>query len=358
MQRNLTKLWRALERIFSLNATLSEWHEQAGNDFSLLPLFLRPTNNYALCFACPSPGGEGCPRQIVETREGQILAVCGDQSQLCKTLQLEPKDIIVHELNPRKLTEMIALTLGVAHEFSELADYSQTWQVGNHNPAPNRRYPIYLSIATRQEDLQHTANRLFAIARYPFILIVPTRRYITLEMKDMLARINARFMTLEDMIVSNGEDTLSGSLSPELLLADFNAALFPANQISSNSFAMPPSATWEKLTITLIARDVIDVRYGKMDTVTIDRLHIPGMYNKNSTTKKETLAWALLRLFAEHDGMISVQTHGAHDLLKKHKQGLSARLKAYFQMEEDPIEWLPEYHAYKAKFVVRANVRL
>lgn len=223
-----------------------------------------------------------------------------------------------------------------------------------YNPVANHHYPVYLTIAAEQAELHHTTNGLFSMVRQPFILVVPTRKFITLDLEDMLARINARFMTLEDMIIRGQGEMLSGSDSPENLLARFNAAITPAdNKAAASCFSLPPSASWEKLTITFQANDVIDVKYGNMDTITIDRLHIPGMYNQNSSTKKETMAWALLRILAQHGGMLRVQEHGAHNNLKKQKQLLSDKLKAYFQIEGDPIIWVSEQQAYRTRFTVR-----
>ncbi len=357
MQGNLNKLWSTCEKIFSLNATLSEWQMAARDQFPLLRPLLRPTDKKALCYACPSPGGEGCPRHIISTKKG-ILAVCGDQARLCNTLRLNPEDIIVYELDQRKVTEVIARILGIPHGFAEISGLSQTWQVGDYHPAAGHRCPIFLTITTEQADLQHTANGLFGIIRQPFILIVPTRQFITLAMEDMLARIKARFMTLDEMTVWNQEELVSGSQPPEQLLASFKDTLMPdeANKATSH-FSIPPAARWEKLIITFQASDVIDVKYSTMDTVTIDRLHIPGMYNQNSSTKKETMAWALLRILAQHDGMLTVQTHGSHNSLKKQKQLLSDKLKAYFQIEDDPIIWVPEQQAYKVRFMIRSNIR-
>jgi len=38
--------------------------------------------------------------------------------------------------------------------------------------------------------------------------------------------------------------------------------------------------------------------------------------------------------------------------MKKHKQGLSKALRAFFHLEDDPIQWITKESCYRCRFVV------
>jgi len=63
--------------------------------------------------------------------------------------------------------------------------------------------------------------------------------------------------------------------------------------------------------------------------------------------------WELLRAFAESCGQIYWHNRLASDRLKKQKQELSKRLREFFQIEEDPIEWVKGEKSYQCLFTIK-----
>lgn len=64
--------------------------------------------------------------------------------------------------------------------------------------------------------------------------------------------------------------------------------------------------------------------------------------------------WTLLGDFAENRGAIDntspKETPFEH--LVKRKQDLSKRLKDFFRLEDDPIEWIERDHCYRCRFTI------
>jgi hypothetical protein len=79
------------------------------------------------------------------------------------------------------------------------------------------------------------------------------------------------------------------------------------------------------------------------------------MRDKRTNAKKPTKAWTFLQALALVNGNMVVD-----DITKvdKTKQEVSAKLKSLFQLTDDPIEWLIEDTAYKAKFIIRGGSKI
>ena len=109
----MKRLWPALEALPGLAAITEEWKQRLGEDYEAGQDLLRITNRRAEAYPCPSPGGTGCVRSIVDHGNGKIVAVCGDQPKRCDRLVLTKQDIAVHEIDARKLCT--AIEIGRAH---------------------------------------------------------------------------------------------------------------------------------------------------------------------------------------------------------------------------------------------------
>mgnify|MGYP000936421312 FL=1 len=102
-----------------------------------------------------------------------------------------------------------------------------------------------------------------------------------------------------------------------------------------------------------------------------------GMRNKTNNTPDRH--WDLLQKFAENRGVIGftplsdaemksslsrldqrVDTESGgfsiknapDKTVKKHKQGLSKALRAFFHLEDDPIQWIAKESCYRCRFIL------
>ena len=86
MAMRISKFWKTLDALTDAATDRREWASLLGDEFGCvvvnesgcpLPL-VRSTGTPATSIACPSPGGEGCPRRVVHHDDGTFRAVCGD----------------------------------------------------------------------------------------------------------------------------------------------------------------------------------------------------------------------------------------------------------------------------------------
>ena len=77
MKTPLLRFWKALDEIPEATTDRREWAQRLGDDWSVAAAYLKSTGRLVREIACPSPGGEGCPRKVVRHTDGRFRAVCG-----------------------------------------------------------------------------------------------------------------------------------------------------------------------------------------------------------------------------------------------------------------------------------------
>lgn len=87
------------------------------------------------------------------------------------------------------------------------------------------------------------------------------------------------------------------------------------------------------------------------------RTHGVYLFNVEVYTNKKngdrTEQWKLLEAFAASTrGEINWNSPYATDKLKKQKQVLSKRLRDFFRLQEDPIEWVKGEKCYRCRFKI------
>ena len=192
--RPLTRLWPALEQLPGLAACLGTWREHLGDEVDAIAGLLRPTDRRAVRFPCPSPGGDGCPRRVIEHADGTVVAVCGDRPQRCEPVEVCRAELIVHALDPRRLCAAVAAALQLDEMFQVVEACWQTWQVGDYVPLSGERFPVYLSIPDLPDRAHGVAVRLTGIADRPFLMLVPARAQVDPVTSELLSRTKSRLL--------------------------------------------------------------------------------------------------------------------------------------------------------------------
>lgn len=118
---------------------------------------------------------------------------------------------------------------------------------------------------------------------------------------------------------------------------------------SRETFPLPQGAKWNELTLEFSDGHVVTIKFQeKRKRFTYAQM---GMVcSKSGSPNKQ---WELLRAFAESYGQIDWQNRFASDKLKKQKQELSKRLREFFRIEEDPIEWVKGEKSYRCLFTIK-----
>ncbi len=347
--RPLCKLWPALEALPGLAAVTEEWKDRLGEDFDASRELLRLTNRRAEAYPCPSPGGVGCPRQIVDHGNGKIVAVCGDQPKRCDKLVLTKQDIAIYELDTRKLGAAIAVAFGIDPDFNEIAGFQQTYRVGDYHPQAGKRFPLFLTIQSDPASFRDVATRLCSTTRTAFILVGPTTTFSDLATTDLLGRQQARSAALADLFEIDDVGKLVATEAARSLLADFYSAVMPEEEGGRlNQFPTPPEARWEDIAIEFTAEEVANIRC-KGITHRVEPEHLDMKSRKNG---KPTLQWTLLQSFARCNGSISWNDPDAKDRVKHQKLKLSKKLNAYFGIEDAPINWHRGERDYRTRFSI------
>lgn len=347
--RPLCKLWPALEALPGLAAVTEEWKDRFGEDFDAGREFLRLTNRRAEAYPCPSPGGVGCPRSIVDHGKGMFAAVCGDQPKRCDKLILTKQDIAIYELDTRKLGTAIAVAFGIDPAFNEVTGFQQTFRVGDYYPQAGKRFPLFLTIQTDPASLHDVAMRLCSTTRTAFILVVPTTTFSDLAITDLLGRQQARIPALADLFEIDSTGKLVATEVARTLLAEFHSAVMPEEDGEQlNQFPTPPGARWEDVAIEFTAEEVANIRC-KGITHRVEPEHLDMKSRKNG---RPTLQWTLLQSFARCNGSISWNDPDAKDRVKHQKLKLSKKLMAYFGIEDAPINWHRDERDYRTRFSI------
>jgi hypothetical protein len=346
----LRQLWPALEEISGLAAIPATWREQLGDEADAVAGFLRPTDRRVARFPCPSPGGDGCPRQIIDRHDGTFVAACGDRPQRCEPIELCQAERIIHELDARRLAESLVVVLGLAAGFRNVAACSQTWQLGSYVPLSGQAFPAYLTIQDSPDQVYAVAVRLAGIAAGPLLLFVPTRRMIDPVTSELVARNGSRFIALEEAVgIDEGGHWVARRQPPELL-RDFRVAVLGEQPTSAPPvrFPTPPDARWEDVTIRFITQHQVHIRV-RGTTGTYEHTQMGMASRRNDQPTKQ---WELLQLFAEHDGELTWSDYGADRKNEKRRQVLAKQLREFFGIEGDPFDTLPGGRGWHTRFRV------
>ena len=114
-------------------------------------------------------------------------------------------------------------------------------------------------------------------------------------------------------------------------------------------FDTPAGINWSGITIKFIDGHTVSIRTTKSH----------GQYNytqmgmANTRNGNPTIPWELFRAFAESRGEIDWQSQHASFKVKDQKPRLSKKLREFFRLTDDPIEYLKEEGCYRCLFTIK-----
>ena len=341
--------WSALETVPGLSAVDAEWRSRFGDEYKSAKSFLRPSGKLASSHPCTERRPCECAHAVVEHGSGDIVAVCRC-GRGCTTFPLNRSEIAVYELDRTAFDQALASAFNLMEEPDSTPGLHQTTRLGAYSPYAGFRFPVYLTIQLEPDNFDSIATSLVSRTNQPFVLLAPTRDHCMSRTEQVLANRKSAFVPMAEDIALVGRRELRLCRPLDDILASFRTDHLPAPEDDGSMifFPTPPDATWSDVSIRFVDNHTVSIKV-KSET---RKLHYAQMGMANKRSSNPTNPWKLLEGFADPPcGEIDWHSRHAALNVKKQKQELSKRLREFFRIEDDPIEWVkdtPSY--YRCKF--------
>jgi len=373
---NNHEFWKILEDTSAQAAPWCEWWDALSGwaHFGLFQKrYLQLDKHRATAVACVSDCPMFCPRQVVHHAEDDIVAVCPENES--KPYPLTAKDILVYKLKRQTFHKDLCAALGIQHKESQPAGTRFVWRLGQYKPQEGYELPVYLIFPEDEEHLAESLNRICLLYETQFAIITPTDQYYCPEIEQLLAAKEAIVLTLDGEITFDDKGKLTANRELTDIFASFHATIPEPGSGDQEQFPTPTGTTWEAITIEFVDGHTVSIRTGDLHR----QYDYGQMGMRNKTNNTPDRHWALLHKFAENRGVIGfapisdaemksslsqldrrVDTESGgfsiknapDKAIKKHKQGLSKALRAFFNLPDAPIQWIAKESCYRCRFIL------
>jgi len=336
--RPLSRLAQSLDQIVGLAASRHEWKSWLADEWRAAERFLKPRGTIVPRMACPSPGGDGCPRQVVRLGPDAFRAVCANTPRECESLDLALADVEVLALDTRLLATEIATALEIGLDYRERRGVIH---LGRHLISAGIGFPVALvlgSAAWRPAFHLHD----FGDAAGAILLSSPSS--IDPDLQDQLRRKGHHILVLGE-VVRDDNGRLVPAARPPMLFRDLRDRIATATEpVPRPPWTLPAGTTWQKLKFELIVLDEINVSTGEHT----HKLRPEHLGLRNEKTGGAVGGWILLTTVVAMGGDFSFSkpTNAA----EKQMQLLNRALRDGLGLDEVPIIKLGRGQ-YAPKFV-------
>jgi len=200
---DLTDFWEVLESNSPLGGARIDMEARLGADIvavlerAQILSYVRQAD----AVSCPHPGGEGCPRHVVELEDGRLQAICGNDPAECADLDLTKRDIEVLTLEPERLCAALRSPLSLGGKVEPVADLRGTYRAGSFVPQPGVKRPIYFVSRCADRDYAEAFDALLGRAGSDsFAVLVPTDRYTGSNLTRQMATFGIPIIALQGLI--------------------------------------------------------------------------------------------------------------------------------------------------------------
>jgi len=200
--------WEYLEELPEQETAWRDWHQHLDGWYcfnTFYTHYLSVEGCRAKLLNCPSSCEQGCPRQVVENSPSDIAAVCTQNK--ADPILLKFRDILIYSLRHEDFHKAICVAMQIEQPLSKLSECRKPWYLGEYSGTA-----VYLTY--RMTELTETISSLCLLLRQaPFILLVPTKRGMTIEAQQMLEENDSVFLSLADELTLQMEGTFSSKRS-------------------------------------------------------------------------------------------------------------------------------------------------
>lgn len=347
--RLIPQLWKAVDEIPGVATDTLEWKERLGDEWPGAQFLLKATGKQATAVACPSPGGDGCPRRVVKLRNGGLRGVCSSASGQCEPIGLTQDDVAIMALDQKRLAGDLASALQLAP--ATVRPLSQrVIHLGDYTIAAGVSSPVLLALPGPHDPLAEDELREAGVD-LPGVILMPQPGSLPSALRARLINNGNLLIDLAATTSISADRRLAFVQAPAVLLSPIRDALQRRlNDASSvRRITLPPGTRWGQLTLTLTSAETLVCSTpgwsGQVD---------PGELGmKSKKNGRPTVAWAVLVAIARLNGVLPSGDAKMKNTVEKQKQTLAANLRRAFGIDEDPLPWDHRQRAYKALFVIR-----
>jgi hypothetical protein len=202
MTTQVRRFWPALERVVGLSAVEAEWRRLLREELEWAQAagMIRRGGDLAHCYPRASGDPSPLPYDVVKHGDDDYVGVCPEG---WGSLPLTREQLVLWALDRRRLTEAIAVALGVSPSFEpDIQPF--TSKVGTYGSGPTAQ-PVYLIIGFDREHVI-AATRALALRRDRAVLLLPTRRLVTDDCHRDMRQGRMCFAALSELLPAAGVD--------------------------------------------------------------------------------------------------------------------------------------------------------
>lgn len=346
------RIWSALDAMPVRSGVRAAWREVVGDEgFRLLAPFLTAGATLAVTYPCDEPGDDGCPRGVVVHGPGDIEAVCRRRPRSCETLRLEREDVVIWRFDPVRLARAVRDVLALGGDGpSSVEGLPRAVALGTYRPLAGVEARAYLVLPEDPDDCAAIIERLVAREAAAFLLVLLTTGRLSAASSERIRARGAATLALANFAVIEGEKGLRADPSADEVLAAFRRELCDTAARDAGAdmafFPTPADSAWSDVVIRFLDGHSVSVRVGSARGV----FNYTQMGMANRKNSRPTKQWDLLRAFAEESGVLSWKSRYASRDLQKRREVLAQRLRAFFRIDGDPIEFAAGESGWRLRF--------
>jgi predicted transcriptional regulator len=191
---SLKRFWQTIESLPSLAAVEAEWRAHLRGEYDAIKPFLRPKKDRATSF--PRSDG-GLPYRVVEHGRDDLVGVCEETGE---TITLPRSQLVVYELDQQRLAAQVASALGVDAVNRIVTQEGRLFSLGSFRPT-GHSVAAFLILPSDAAEVTSGAASLISQGLSPFLLLTPTRRFVTGELELRLRSLRSANLPLVEALV-------------------------------------------------------------------------------------------------------------------------------------------------------------
>lgn len=236
------------------------------------------------------------------------------------------------ELNRLQLATDIAAIMGCQQRSNDCSGDV----LGKLSPAAGFQFGLCWIFPRSARQFQEDLRRVIVDQRSPFVLLVPTLRYINVAAQQLLEREHILLIPLMDAVQFTARGSLVLAPEYQLLMTQFLRHHGPAPAVTREEvcFPTPPDANWEQVRMRFIDGETVSVVIEERSAM----LNYTQLGMVNLRNGRPTVQWELLRMFATSYGYLDWDSPHADRKNQKRKELLSKQLRKFFGIDSEPFE--------------------
>lgn len=346
------RFWRALELLPTGAAAQYEWDHLLDGEQPVIAPWLRRRQERASSIRCPRIPACGCRHSIVQHSSSELVAVCQCESRGCATVKVSADELLVLELDFRRLADGISSLLSLDPGLLHHEDFGHSYQIGTFHPQEGFEFPVVLTIASEPDALLEWSSGVVARSDQPTMLVTPTNQHWSPAYRHLAQDQKVGQATLSSLLDITDKG-IAVSASAAGVFEQFRRLNVPPSPTEKAAvvFKTPAGAVWSNLLISFPLDD---------QTVSVNVLgekgiyyctDIPGM--SSIRNRKPTKQWELLHDFALGRGYFDWDKQEDRKKVEHQIWKLSDIMKEFFRIKGEPIELVTEHKHWKANFRIR-----